>query len=308
MVARDDLGRVIGLAPLHLAAIPFLGFESRDTLRFIGDGGDVTPEHLDVIAPPGLEREIAEAFANQIRGDPAVHVIDLRPLAENSAMRECLLRTTRKPALVRCTQDAQSPMLFLPDSTEAFLASRSHNYRKKIGEYERRSRRDLHATFRMSTTEDERRRDMASLIRLHHLRWNGHSRAFRSARYIAFHEKLSSLLLARGWLRLFSIEKSSMPVAMLYCFVYGGHYYFYQTGRDPDFTKHRVGLLITHKAILEAIKEGATVFDFLRGTEQYKYRWAEMTVSSLRLVYWKTLRAQMKGTLQDAFNSCAAPR
>jgi CelD/BcsL family acetyltransferase involved in cellulose biosynthesis len=199
-------------------------------------------------------------------------------------------------------------VLPLPESTETFLATRSQNYRKKFGEYERRSRRDLDATFRVCLTEDDRRRDMASLVKLHQQRWTGQSGAFRSDRYIEFHDRFSARLLERGWLRLFTVERRSTPVAVLYCFMYCGRYSFYQAGRDPDFGKYRMGLLIMHKAILEAIKEGATVFDFLRGTEPYKYRWAEFNITNCRLMYWRNLRAQMKGSLQDALRQLRLAR
>jgi CelD/BcsL family acetyltransferase involved in cellulose biosynthesis len=302
IVARDRDGHLIGIAPFHLSAGPLPGLNRRDTLRFIGDGGDVTPEYLDVIAIRDREREVVEAFTHQICEDPEVRAIDLRPLAEDSCVRKWGLSLLSKGSgIVRCLPESECPVLSLPASADAFIASRSHNYRKKLGEYDRRCRRDFHANFRMSRTDEERRRDMASLVKLHQQRWNGHSSSFRSAKYISFHEKLSSRLLERGWLRLFSIDSSSAPAAVLYCFAHCGRYSFYQAGRDPIFQKHRVGLVIMHKAILEAISEGATVFDFLRGTEQYKYRWAQANVSSLRLVYWKNLRAQLKGTIQDAF-------
>lgn len=301
MAARDDQGRLVGLAPFHLAPSSIPGLLSRDTLRFIGDGGDVTPEYLDIIAATGHEQEVAAVFANQMCNDPVVRIIDLRPVAERGTVRECVRRMlAENSGRMRCTQDSVCPVMPLPESTEAFLKSRSQNYRKKMREYERRCSRELHAVFRQSKTNDEVRRDMDSLASLHQRRWNGDSRAFRSADYIEFHHKLSRRLLERGWLRLFTIESSSTPVAVLYCFMYGRRYYYYQAGRDPDFTKHRVGLVIMHKAILEAIEEGATMFDFLRGTEEYKYRWASADVSNLRLVYWKSLGAQMKGTIANA--------
>jgi CelD/BcsL family acetyltransferase involved in cellulose biosynthesis len=54
-----------------------------------------------------------------------------------------------------------------------------------------------------------------------------------------------------------------------------------------------------HRVIQAAISEGATVFDFLRGEEPYKYRWAKTAVESVRLVYWKTLPAWVGANVHE---------
>ena len=44
-------------------------------------------------------------------------------------------------------------------------------------------------------------------------------------------------------------------------------------GFDPAFSKLSPGTLTIGHAIDQAIREGATEFDFLRGGEPYKYHW-----------------------------------
>lgn len=140
---------------------------------------------------------------------------------------------------------------------------------------------------------------MTALVSLHHKRWRGASRAFLSDRYRVFHDRLTMSMLERRWLRLFTLEKGGTPVASLYCFAYGKRYSFYQGGRDPNYAGHRVGLVLMHKVIQEAINEGAEVFDFLRGDEDYKYRWATTEVRNVRLVYWKSQLASTIDRLSD---------
>jgi CelD/BcsL family acetyltransferase involved in cellulose biosynthesis len=140
---------------------------------------------------------------------------------------------------------------------------------------------------------------MRSLVSLHRKRWNGLSNAFRSANYMLFHERLSELFLDRGWVRLFSLEAGKRPLAHLYCFAYSGRYYYYQAGRDPDYAKYRVGLLLMHHAIQAAINEGASTFDFLSGEEEYKYRWSTSTIQNLCFQHWKTLPARLIGAAAD---------
>ena len=293
LTARSETGALVGLAPLKRVRRGLKGLWCFETVEFIGQGGDVTPEYLDFIAAPGFEARVVEGFADLLLADNSVGAIDLRPMPAESPSVEVLSeRLHRERGRFRSMSDALCPILNLPPSVETFLAGQSRNYRKKMKEYERRCERDLRATVRLSTTTDELRSDMGALIELHHQRWDGYSRAFRSSRYIEFHERLGSLLLDRGWMRLFSLRSGSRPLAVLYCFAYGGRYYYYQAGRDPALPKYRLGLVLMHKAIQHAVNESAAVFDFLRGDEQYKYHWAKDAISSVRVVYWKSLSSR----------------
>jgi len=51
------------------------------------------------------------------------------------------------------------------------------------------------------------------------------------------------LALARDWLRLFVLRFDGKPAASLYGFRYNGVFYFYQSGFDPVYGKHSVGLV-----------------------------------------------------------------
>ena len=93
-------------------------------------------------------------------------------------------------------------------------------------------------------------------------------------------------MFAQGWVRLFTLEADGVPVAVLYCYAYAGHYYFYQGGWDPTYAPYRVGLVLMHNAIVHAVAEGAHIFDFLRGEEAYKDRWATRRTTSVRLIGW----------------------
>jgi CelD/BcsL family acetyltransferase involved in cellulose biosynthesis len=292
LTARTDDGRLVGVAPLKCVWRGGSGLPRVLAAEFIGQGGDVTSEYLDFFAAPGFEETCTDAFLDTILGDPRIQVVDLRPLSDGSHIVDRLRRRLGRGRHLAVAPDSVCPILKLPPSVDAFLASRSKNYRKKMGEYERRCKRDLQVRLRISTSHEELQADMEALISLHHQRWNGQSRAFQSERYIDFHAQLARALLDTGCMRMFSLDSGAEPLARLYCFAYAGRFYYYQAGRNPAYSKHRLGLVLMHAAIQEAIKEGATVFDFLRGNEPYKYHWAQQTVSGVRLIYWKTLRAR----------------
>jgi CelD/BcsL family acetyltransferase involved in cellulose biosynthesis len=295
LVARDAYDQVIGIAPLKKRRLSIVGVGLGHVVEFIGAGGDVTPERLDFIVRPGAEGPVASAMIDALYADPTVAGLDLKPLSAASAMRPHLVAALAWHGAHAAAETPYSlcPVLTLPATWEAFEQGRSRNYRKKMGEYQRRCARDFGARVRLTTTPAELERDMAVLIDLHAKRWDGQSRAFRTPEYVQFHHRLAARLLATGRLRLFVLESHDGPLAALYCFVDGGRYYFYQSGRDPGRSRHRPGLVLMHAAIQQAIAEGIEVFDFLSGGEAYKYIWAGEEQGSVHLEHWRTAPARL---------------
>lgn len=289
VLVRDARGLLVGLAPLHLVRRDALG-TTWNAVAFLGDGGDVTPEHLDFVVREGCAATVTAAILDGLLSNPLIAEIDLQPFATHSSSLTLVIAkmkhaggiTNRRPG-PRC------PYALLPHSREEFLAGRSRNYRKKIGEYERRCQRKYATRLRRSATATEVTRDLESLRTLHLARWGQSSRAFRTAEYLDFHEQFAQLMLQGEHLRLYSMEAGAdgRPLAMSYCVNYAGRYYFYQAGRDPSTEGERTGLVLMHQVIQEAIADGATVFDFLSGQEPYKYRWASGETGSCRVTHWK---------------------
>lgn len=289
VLVRDASGLLVGLAPLRLVQRGAFG-ATWNAVAFLGDGGDVTPEHLDLVVREGCGDNVIAAILDGLLSDPLIAEIDLQPLAaQSSSLPLVTARLKHAGGITNRTPGPRSPYALLPHSREEFLAGRSRNYRKKLGEYERRCQRKYATRLRRSATATEVTRDLESLRTLHLARWGESSRAFRTTEYLDFHEQFAQLMLEDERLRLYSMEAGAdgRPLAMSYCVNYAGRYYFYQAGRDPSTEGERTGLVLMHQVIQEAIADGATVFDFLSGQEPYKYRWASGETGSDRVTHWK---------------------
>ena len=120
---------------------------------------------------------------------------------------------------------------------------------------------------------------------MHQQRWRGRggSSGLHTPRLVAFHEEFSRLALARGWLRLYTLTVDDHPIASIYGFRYADTFYFYQSGFDPRYGRHSVGLVALGLAIKAALEEGVREFDLLHGDEEYKFRWARRTRELQRL-------------------------
>ncbi|WTW93378.1 GNAT family N-acetyltransferase [Streptomycetaceae bacterium NBC_01309] len=62
------------------------------------------------------------------------------------------------------------------------------------------------------------------------------------------------------------------PVGVLYGFLWGDTFSYYQTGWDPSYARLSLGTVLVAETVAAVHGEGASVFDFLRGAEEYKYR------------------------------------
>jgi CelD/BcsL family acetyltransferase involved in cellulose biosynthesis len=301
VTARDQTGTLVGIAPLQIVKHR-PGIWKTDIIQFIGCGSDVTPEYLDFIVAPGLEESVIPRFLAHLDANRRFAYLDLRPFAAQSRCLSVMESFfAARGGGIRRTLESVCPVLSLPESLEEFTRTRSSHYRKNIGYYDRRCVRDLSVNLRVAETPADVRAQMTTLMELHGKRWDGQSRAFRSQQYRAFHERLACLGLKRGWTRLFTLESRARPLAVLYCFHYGGRYYFYQTGRDPEFDRFRVGQVLLHRVIQEAIKEHARSFDFLRGPEGYKYQWDVEEIRNDRLIAWKDI----PGRVAVAADACS---
>ena len=74
-----------------------------------------------------------------------------------------------------------------------------------------------------------------------------------------------------GILRLFFMELGGERVAAALCFDYGSSRFLYNSGFNPDYGYYSVGLMLHALCLKDAIQEGKSYFDFLRGSEPYKY-------------------------------------
>jgi CelD/BcsL family acetyltransferase involved in cellulose biosynthesis len=102
-------------------------------------------------------------------------------------------------------------------------------------------------------------------------------------RRAVFHE-VARAAQAAGSLQLMFVELNNQKVAALFNFGYRDRIWVYNSGLDPaSFSNLSLGVVATAKAIEMAIEESYSTFDFLRGSETYKYRFGAEDTSIYRI-------------------------
>ena len=256
----SENGERLGIAPMMFGpdgAVSFLG------------GTDLFDYH-DFLVIEGRERAFFGALWEYLQGQ-RWQTLDLLSLREGSPTLELLPEMAVEAGLdVEIVEEDRSPRKSLPESWDVYVAS----LRKKDRHELRRKLRRLEAAdgARQYTfgNPDEVAAGMSDFFTLmkasredkHDFMTAGRERFFRDA---------ACELASRGQFRLYFMEVGGKRVASCICFDYADSYLLYNSGYDPAYSALSVGLLNKALALKDAIEVGKEEFDFLRGTERYKY-------------------------------------
>ena len=279
LVTLRSGGELIAIAPLAARPRRLVGGLAGRSLEFVG-ADRVCSDYLDLIIRWGKETEAVEALGEYLGRE--MLTLEMANLRRTSCLAAALA--------VELEQRGWSPREqtigvcpFIPlagHSWESYLATlgpeHRYNFRRRLKNVTNASQ----LRFEQARSPAEAQAALAGLVALHNMRWQGRgggSDAFNRSDLIAFHEEVCRFALDRGWLRLFLMTMNGRPVASLYGFLYNRTFYFVQSGFDPAYGKHSVGLLAMGLAIKSALEEGAEEYDMLRGEEPYKFHWARET-------------------------------
>jgi CelD/BcsL family acetyltransferase involved in cellulose biosynthesis len=113
--------------------------------------------------------------------------------------------------------------------------------------------------------------------------------AFMDPRMQEFFLEVAQILQQEGWLQLTFVEMEGQKSATLLNFDYNDAILVYNSGYDPGSFRHlSPGIIVTAMCIENAIKLGRQRFDFLRGSEEYKYRFGAQDTTVRRLLIAKS--------------------
>jgi CelD/BcsL family acetyltransferase involved in cellulose biosynthesis len=261
LTARDG-GELVAILPLYL-----LRESGCCKLLPIGVG---LSDYIDALGDP-TARVTGDLFMAAIAETPGWDQCWLPDLAPEGL----LAQAAAVPGLTdRFVPAAQCPVLALPGELaglgEAIPRTRLHLLHRA------RRRAAAMDSLRFETITEERLdAAMDDLFRLHEERWQsrGACGLCGDPPVQGFHRAAAGVLLAAGMLRLHRMSIDGAVLAVCYGFAGKGSAYAYLSGFDPSHSQLSPGMLIIGYAVEQACIEGAARFDFLRGTEAYKYGW-----------------------------------
>lgn len=278
IVVRSSAGELVGIAPLQLvwhSPLPFgpLRMVRWRQVEFIGS--IVNADHLDFITAPGQEPAVTNAILDHLwehryRWD----VLSFGGFPADSPTF-AVLHARGVPWDVM--DHMICPQVDLPSDWETYFMSLSRRKRKE----QRRFVRQLDEAFGSDwcwhevTQPEAVQHTLDALIAFHQAKWESLDKAggFHDPAVVAFHHAVARQFFELGRLRLMRLEIGGQLVAALYTLRYGNRVYDFASGFDFAYADYSPGQVLTEHSLQACIESGVSVYDFLRGDEQYKFRW-----------------------------------
>jgi CelD/BcsL family acetyltransferase involved in cellulose biosynthesis len=255
---------LVGIAPLFV-----WGAAPARTVSPLGAG---ISDHLDVVAAPGFERCTLDAVTEWLERESSAwdtcFFEELGPRA--------LLRALRAPAGRSTSVASQSvcPVLPLPPGRPPLDAVIPRTQAQKVRKDRRRALAMGELTFERADRADPVGA-LDLLFALHARRWEirGQPGVLGDPRVRALHVDAALRFRGRDELRLYVLRLGGAPAAVVYGLRWGSRLYLYMQGIEPTLDRASPGTLAVASVLDDAIDEGVTAVDFLRGGEAYKYAW-----------------------------------
>ncbi len=269
VVLRKDDGTLVGIAPLCRVISP----AGRHTFRWVGCV-DVS-DYLDVIAAPGYENALYSAVLDYLTAAdaPSWHYVDLCNIRQASPTHESITRLAQQRGLYAHTSVQEvCPVIPLPATWDEYLNSLDKKQRHEIRRKLRRIESSAETHWRIADDPAMLDRDIDDFIRLHR-KSNPEKDAFMDEKMVGFFRDICRAFFQHGWLNLAFIHVNGTAAATMLNFDYDNAILVYNSGYDPEqYAALSPGIVLLSYCIRHAIETGRRQFDFLRGDEEYKFR------------------------------------
>jgi hypothetical protein len=258
MMLFYDRNTAVGIIPASV---------SDHMLTMVGD--ERVTDLNDMIYMPGYEHLIVKRLAEYVAEDGLR--LDLYPLALDSplvdGLRKCL------PDSIVQEKDL-CPVLHLPSTWEDYLAF-----------LEKKSRHELRR--KMNKVNEARIEDVKPAAKEIFLelmaRSDREKKDFLDVDTVAFFRELINTFADKGWLRMRAAALKERTLGMILAFGFKDWVYLFNMGFDPDLRRLSPGIVTIGMDINAAIREGYKHYDFLRGDEDYKYRFGAEKRHTVRI-------------------------
>ena len=246
---------IIAIAPLVLHGSILQFIVTQPVL-----GKELVSDYGDILTKEGKEKEVCEVIASYVQEN--TYQLKLDFVRESSANYKLLTANS----LLHSTENIDvAPFLKLPASWDEYLTNLPrhdrHELRRKIKKLP-----EVHLAFVEPTTEN-----LSILFDL--MRQSDRDKVrFLTPSMGAFFTELITFFHTKHIAQLvFLYDKENQPIAAVVGFMYHNRWYLYNSGYRADLRHLSPGVVLKGLLIKDAIKKGIEIFDFLRGSERYKY-------------------------------------
>ena len=262
---------MVGVIPAFLHS-----WNNKRQMTLIGSG---ISDYLDPAISPSYCEAVVDCLRDHLHSVD-YEVCDWQDLSQDTPLK--LLQVDESYTL-KIAPDTPCTEIPLSGSFEEFWGARSSGLRRNVRRYSDQARKSGELQFQTMSGADPELVD--SLIRLHTARWErarlpGMVAANGSAEFLR--EVIERFGRAR-MLYFFSMRYQRKIVAVIASFPYRRILYSYLSAFDPEHEHFGFGRMLLFEALRHSYEKNYLVWNFLRGSEPYKYSWGARDIPRCRL-------------------------
>ncbi len=268
LITARDAGRLVGIAPL------FYTPDFKGSPRLMLLGSVEVSDYLDFVVLPEYLSAFCEQLIPFLRQLPLPEwrVLDLYNLFETSPTIEALRQSAHKmEKRVEVERVYRCPQIALPGDWEQYLASVDKKQRHEI---RRKMRRLENAGFvtRWYRVDSNHHLDeeFDAFVKL--MEFDEEKKRFLTPQMRQFMRGVVHWAHQKGILHLAFLEIDGIKAAAYLAFDMLNRLWVYNSGIHPDFWDFSPGWVLVAYQIQWANENRREAFDFMRGDEEYKYR------------------------------------
>ena len=280
LVAAYQDGKLAGIAPLFFSK----NHEGRPALLLIGS--IEVSDFLDVIvAPENLPNFMDGLLDFLSSGDlPAWEVLDWCNILEESPTLAVVEAAAKKKGWQFLSERLQcAPHIPLPGNWEDYLAGLDKKQRHEIRRKTRRLE-ESQLPYKFYSVEDPKELDSEIDAFFNLMVQDGQKANFLTPPMQDFMREVIRNAFDENSLQLAFLEIDGLKSAAYLNFTNQNRTYVYNSGLDRTWTEYSPGWVLLSYLIKNAIQKQVGYFDFMRGDEDYKYRFGGINRFVMRMV------------------------
>lgn len=167
---------------------------------------------------------------------------------------------------------------------EDYFVKQSKNFRHKLNNTRKNGQQ-----FKFDIITDYNKEILDIITKIHCQKWNNDMQVsvFFDQRRINFLESICKEYSKNGFLRIFVLKDNDKIVAYRLGFLHNNIYYDWNTSFDIAYKNMSVGILLCDYVVRYCFAENIEEFDFLRGEEDYKKKFATDNRELLKIDFCK---------------------
>ncbi len=278
LISAYENDQLIGIAPLFIAE-----YGGQQALMLLGS--IEISDYLDLIVrADNLPRFLPELL-DYLASDSSLtwSVIDWYNLPNSSPTLAALKAESTKRGWTHSDEIYRpTPRIILPGDFDTYLAGinkkQRHEIRRKMRRAEASERSVRWYIVEDEATLDAEIDDFFSLMANDHHKEEFLTEVMRSQMRAFAHAAFKT-----GWLQLAFMEADGQKIAGYLNFDYGNRIWVYNSGLDFNFRELSPGWVLLGYLLQWANENGRDEFDFMRGDEEYKYRFGAVDKHVMRV-------------------------